>query len=100
MSCEATLTVEVGANLAYVGIHQLGGDIDMPARQFTECFKTEAGRKLFAERGAKGAAERTVNIGKHDHHAGPAIPRRQPGGRSRDPGHHLGMGCRTLGSLS
>lgn len=57
--------VEVGANLAYAAIHQLGGDIDMPARQSTVSFKTEAGRKLFAKRGAKGAAERQVSIGKH-----------------------------------
>lgn len=26
------ISVEVGANLAYAAIHQLGGDIDMPAR--------------------------------------------------------------------
>lgn len=57
--------VEVGANLAYAAIHQLGGDIDMPARQATVRFKTEAGRKLFTKRGANGATERTVNIGKH-----------------------------------
>lgn len=58
-------SVEVGTNLAYAAIHQLGGTIDMPARQATVRFRTEAGRKLFAKRGAKGATERTVSIGKH-----------------------------------
>jgi phage virion morphogenesis protein len=58
-------SVEVGANLAYAAIHQLGGTIDMPARQATVRFKTQAGRKLFAKRGAKGATERQASIGKH-----------------------------------
>lgn len=58
-------SVEVGANLAYAAIHQLGGTIDMPARQATVRYRSVAGRTLFASRKHKRATERQVSIGKH-----------------------------------
>lgn len=58
-------SVEVGANLAYAAIHQLGGTIDMPARQATVRYRSVVGRTLFASRKHKRATERQVSIGKH-----------------------------------
>lgn len=58
-------TVDVGANLAYAAIHQLGGTIDMPERQATVRYRSVAGRTLFASRKHKRATERQVNVGKH-----------------------------------
>lgn len=51
----ADRSVEVGTNVLYAAIHQLGGSIDMPARQQTVHFKTSkrTGQTRFSK--AKGA---------------------------------------------
>ncbi|MDD2178765.1 phage virion morphogenesis protein [Acidovorax sp. D2M1] len=54
--------VEVGSNTKYAAIHQLGGTIEMPARQATVRYRSVAGRVLFAGKKHKRATERQVNI--------------------------------------
>lgn len=59
-------TVEVGSNQKYAAIHQLGGTIDMPARQATARYRSVAGRVLFAKKSHKrGVTEKAVAIGAH-----------------------------------
>lgn len=66
--------VEVGSNTKYAAIHQLGGDINIPARQATVRYRTVAGRTLFAGRKHKrGVTERQVAIPAHQIHV-PARP--------------------------
>lgn len=57
--------VEVGSNTKYAAIHQLGGTIEMPARQATVRYRSVAGRVLFAGKKHKRAAERQVTIPAH-----------------------------------
>lgn len=79
LSYEATDTsVEWGSNVKYARIHQLGGTIDMPAREGHVTLKSirrKGGgvRSRFARRGAKGATERAINIRGHQIHI-PARP--------------------------
>ena len=59
-------TVEVGSNQKYAAIHQLGGTIDMPARQATARYRSVAGRVLFAKKShTRGVTEKAVGIGAH-----------------------------------
>lgn len=58
-------SVEVGANLAYAAVHQLGDTIDIQARQATVRYRSIAGRTLFASRKRKLATERQLSVGKH-----------------------------------
>lgn len=58
-------TVEVGSNQKYAAIHQLGGTIDMPARQATARYRSVAGKVLFAGKKHKRATERAVTIPVH-----------------------------------
>lgn len=57
--------VEVGSNTKYAAIHQLGGAIQIPARQATVRYRSVAGRVLFAGRKHKRATERQVTIPAH-----------------------------------
>lgn len=57
--------VEVGSNTKYAAIHQLGGTIEMPARQATVRYRSEAGRVLFAGKKHKRATDRQVTIPAH-----------------------------------
>lgn len=57
--------VEVGSSTKYAAIHQLGGAIDVPARQATVRYRSVAGRTLFAGRKHKRAIERQVTISAH-----------------------------------
>lgn len=63
-------SVEWGSNVKYARIHQLGGAIDIPAREGRVRLKSirrKGGgvRSRFARRGTKGAIERAVQIGAH-----------------------------------
>lgn len=57
--------VEVGSNTKYAAIHQLGGAIDVPARQATVRYRSVAGRVLFSGKKNKRATERQVTIPAH-----------------------------------
>lgn len=57
--------VEVGSNTKYAAIHQLGGAINVPARQATVRYRSVAGRVLFAGKKNKRATERQVTIPAH-----------------------------------
>jgi phage virion morphogenesis protein len=62
--------VEWGTNVVYGRIHQLGGAVEMPARQATISLKRirtkgDGIRSRFARSGAKGATERLVNVRGH-----------------------------------
>ena len=63
-------SVEWGSNLVYSRIHQLGGEIDAPARSgkvtLRSIRKPGGGfRSRFARSGTKGALEKAVQIGAH-----------------------------------
>lgn len=71
-------SVEWGSNLVYARVHQLGGEITMPARQgavWLKSVRRKGGgvRSRFARAGSKGAEQRTVSIGSHRVHI-PARP--------------------------
>ncbi len=57
--------VEVGSNTKYAAIHQLGGTIEIPARQVMVRYRSLAGRVLFADKKHKRATERQVTIPAH-----------------------------------
>ncbi|MBU1352105.1 MAG: phage virion morphogenesis protein [Gammaproteobacteria bacterium] len=59
-------SVQVGTNAKYGAIHQFGGAIEMPARQATVRYRSEAGRVLFASKKHQGAMERQVTIPAHE----------------------------------
>lgn len=59
-------TVEVGTNTKYGAIHQLGGTIDMPARQAKVRYRSVAGHVLFAKKTQRrGVTEQAVTIDAH-----------------------------------
>lgn len=58
-------TVEIGSNLKYAAIHQVGGEIEQPARAATVRYRSVAGRVIFAGRKHKKATERAVTIPAH-----------------------------------
>lgn len=61
--------VEWGSNLVYARIHQLGGDIDMPARQGTVSLKNIRRRgNRFVRFNTRGAQSRVVAIRGHRIH--------------------------------
>ena len=68
---EATdASVEWGSNVEYARVHQLGGVIDMPAREGTVTLKSirrKGGgiRSRFARTGTRGATSRVVSIRAH-----------------------------------
>lgn len=57
--------IEVGTNVKYAAIHQLGGAITKPARQATVRYRSVAGRVLFAGKKHKRATERQVTMPAH-----------------------------------
>lgn len=57
--------VEVGTNILYGAIHQLGGMIEVKARQATVRYRSVAGRVLFASKKHKRATERQVTVPAH-----------------------------------
>lgn len=57
--------VEVGSNSEYAAIHQLGGTIEIKARQATVRYRSVAGRVLFASKKHKRVTERQVTIPAH-----------------------------------
>ena len=58
-------SAEVGTNLAYARIHQLGGEIAHFARSQRVSLKRIRKRYRFVRPGTKGAEERKVTIGEH-----------------------------------
>lgn len=60
------LSAEVGTNLVYAAVHQLGGEIQQFARsQRTTLKKVRGGRQRFVKAGAKGGVARNITIGEH-----------------------------------
>ena len=57
--------VEVGSNSEYAAIHQLGGTIQIGARQATVRYRSVAGRVLFAGKKHKRVTQRQVTIPAH-----------------------------------
>ncbi|WP_411037638.1 phage virion morphogenesis protein [Shinella sp. BYT-45] len=58
-------SAEVGSNLPYARIHQLGGSITHYARSQRASFKRIRNRHRFVKPGTKGARERNITIGEH-----------------------------------
>lgn len=58
-------SAEVGSNLVYARVHQLGGEITHFARSQRASFKRIRGRHRFVRPGTKGAMERNVTVGEH-----------------------------------
>jgi phage virion morphogenesis protein len=59
------LSAEVGSNVEYAAIHQLGGEITQYARSQRASFKKIRKRYRFVRTGTKGAVERNITIGEH-----------------------------------
>ena len=57
--------VEVGSNSEYAAIHQLGGTIQIGARNATVRYRSVAGRVLFAGKKHKRVTERQVTVPAH-----------------------------------
>ncbi|MDD5028515.1 MAG: phage virion morphogenesis protein [Rhodoferax sp.] len=57
--------VSWGTNVEYAAIQQLGGTIDVKARQATVRYRSVAGRVLFASKNHEGATVREVTIPAH-----------------------------------
>lgn len=63
---EATASEAVtGTNVVYAAIHQLGGEINMPARKQSIRLRTVKGRTRFARKAHKRARDMDVSIGAH-----------------------------------
>lgn len=58
-------SAEVGSNLVYARVHQLGGDITQFARSQRASFKRVRNRFRFVRPGTKGAQQRNITIGEH-----------------------------------
>lgn len=58
-------SAEVGSNLEYAGVHQLGGEITQYARSQRASFKKIRKRFRFVKPGTKGAIDRNITIGEH-----------------------------------
>lgn len=58
-------SAEVGSNLAYARVHQLGGEITHYARSQRASFKRIRKRYRFVQPGTKGAQDRNITIGEH-----------------------------------
>lgn len=58
-------SAEVGSNVEYARIHQLGGEIIHFARSQRASFKKVRKKWSFVKRGRKGAIEKNITIGEH-----------------------------------
>lgn len=60
-------SAQLGSNAEYAAIHQLGGEIQMPARESRLTFKKVRGKRgvRFVKAGTKDATVRDVKIGAH-----------------------------------
>ncbi|CAD7055438.1 phage virion morphogenesis protein [Pseudorhizobium halotolerans] len=58
-------SAEVGTNVEYGRVHQLGGEINHYARSQRASFKKIRKRYRFVRPGTKGAVDRNITIGEH-----------------------------------